>query len=968
MGGITTGVGLFSGIDSASLIDQLIASQSRPQILAQQRVIQLKSQQASFLDINSRLNNFKTAAAAFRVNNIFSSRSVSSNNDSVLSATANSSAVPGSYNFIVDRLVSTQQLLTRGFADLDTSSVGLDSLTFESEDARLDSDTALADLNNGDGVTRGKITVNGTEVDLSRAGTVQEVLDAISTVSGVTARVENDHFVITGVTSLSQAAGANILESFGLESYSGVEADQTGTSVYSINGNTSLQSLNDGRGVATRVASGQGVEDFNITIDVNGDGIGGADDIVVGIRIGEIEGELTDDEGDPILDDDDNPVIGVVEGAVSSVSGVIDRINTQLEEAGFSEFNASINTTNGSIDIVDSSGRNFDISNFSNASGVITTADDLGLSGSYTGGTANGSRILAGLNTKLVSSLNGGSGLGLDATDGNLAITTQDGSSFTIDGLDDPSLVDINDIINSINTNANNNGKVIASVNSNGTGIQIQDTTDGGSTFSISGTGGLDAAAALGVSGSFDDGISSGSNLQLAYIGEASLLSELNNGEGIGTGEFEIVDSKGNRATVSITSSDTTIGDVLKKINNASGQPEALEINARINDQGDGIVIEEDATGINGIQLITISNTSGSVATRLGIEGTSTGVDGDNFLDGSFEKTIEFEPDATLSDIRNAINSANVGVSASVLNTGIGTSPFRLNLTSEQTGRDGRFLIDSGTFDLGTDVLDEGNDARVFFGSSDPASAVLMTSSVNQLDGVIQGVTIDLLSRSDETVEVSVSTDNSEIEAKISEFVSAFNSVIDGIDFQTRYDEETETKGTLLGDGTLLNLRNSMFNTINAKNDGFTDTFNSLVEVGITVGSGGELKFDTDKFREAYAEDPEAVENLFTQQTLESNDDDDPNTIDEPTFSELSVLGQLEEFADSYVTSIGGVLQTRSNSIDSQIKLQEDRIESIQKGLDNKRAILQRQFLAMEQAIGAFQSQGSSLSQLAALG
>ena len=34
MGGITTGVGIFSGIDSASLIDQLINAQSRPLILA----------------------------------------------------------------------------------------------------------------------------------------------------------------------------------------------------------------------------------------------------------------------------------------------------------------------------------------------------------------------------------------------------------------------------------------------------------------------------------------------------------------------------------------------------------------------------------------------------------------------------------------------------------------------------------------------------------------------------------------------------------------------------------------------------------------------------------------------------------------------------------------------------------------------------------------------------------------------
>ncbi len=960
MGGITTGVGIFSGIDSASLIDQLISVQSRPKILAQQRVIQLKSQQSAYLDINSRLNNFKAAAAAFRVNNIFASRSVSSSNESVLTATAGSSAVPGSYNFVVDRLVSTQQMLTRGFADLDTSTIGLSSLSFESQAARLDNNTALAELNDGDGVTRGVITVNGTEVDLSRAGTVQEVLDAISSVPGVSARVENDNFVITstGTLSISEEAGAGILASFGLDPNNISGGTLVGSSVFGMNANTPLQSLNDGRGVAIRQASGQGVEDFTITIDIDGDGVGiGTDDVVVDIRIGEIEGELTDENGDPILDDDGDPVIGVISGAVSTVGGVIERINTQLSDAGFSEFTASINTTTGGIDIVDSSGRDFDIANFSNNSGVVTTAQDLGLVGSYTGGTANGSRILAGMNTKLVSSLNGGTGLG--TSDGVLNFVTQDGiSAFStnVSGLDD-----INDIINKIN--ADSGGAVTASVNANGTGIQIVDnTTDNGTTFTISGTSGNDTAAALGISGSFTDGVAEGANLQLAYIGPASLLDELNNGQGIGTGTFEIVDANGIRAEITITNSDKTIADLLKKINTASP---SLEINARVNDNGDGITIE-DTSGAG--TTISIDDVSGSVATKLGIVGEATGSGADNFITGSFEKVVEFDPDATLEDIRNAINAANVGVSASIINTGIGSAPFRLNLTSERSGEDGRFLIDTGGFDLGLSTLDEGNDARVFFGSDDPATGVLLTSSTNQLDGIVQGVTIDLLSSSEDSVEISVTTDTAEIESKVSDFVAAFNNVIEGIDFRTRYDEETEERGVLLGDGTLLNLRNSMYSTVRRENEGFTDTFNSLFAVGIKIGSGGKLEFDAEQFREAYAQDPQAVENLFTRQTLDVNDDENPNTIDEPFFTELSVLGQLEEFAESYVTSIGGVLQNRSDALDAQIKLQEDRIEAIQRGLDNKRIVLQRQFLAMEQAIGAFQTQGSSLAQLASLG
>ncbi|MBO6739444.1 MAG: flagellar filament capping protein FliD [Phycisphaerales bacterium] len=946
MGGITSGVGLFSGIDSASLIDQLISVQSRPLILAQSRVIQLNQQQAAYLDINTRLSNFKTAAASFRVNNIFETSSATSGNESILTATASSNAVPGSYNFIVDRLVSSQQLLTRGFADQDTSAIGLDSLTFERPAARIDSDTALADLNSGDGVNRGVLSVTTssgtTEVDLSRAASVSDVLDAFNAVEGVTAYVDNDKFVLEGLTGIEEVSGTDVLSSLGLDGSISSET-LTGTSVYSLTGTTSLGALNDGRGVEIRDATGESVYDFSIVID-------GDTGNAVNVRIGEIQELVEDDEGDSSLE--------TVEGAVSTLDGVIDRINDALSEAGYSEVTASINTSTGAIDIVDSLGRDFDISSYSSSARTYSTASDLGIEGSFTGGTANGERIFAGLNTRLVSSLNGGSGL--DGTDGILNFTTRDGTSDFL--VDVSGLSDVNDIVNAINSAGA--GAVTVSVNAQGTGFKIVDnTTNNGGTFSISGTGGADAAEALGISGSGTSDTITGTNMQLAYISNSTLVSELNNGDGIGTGEFQITDSYGNIATIDITSSVKTVGDLIKEINGSN-----LQIEASINANGDGITISEVVDGTAGTQAIRIEDLDGRVAELLGIEGEAAGVDGNNYITGSEEKVLEFEPDATLEDIRNAINAANVGVSASIINTGSGSSPFRLSLASENSGEDGRFLIDTGGFNLGLSVLDEGNDARVFFGSSDPASGVLLTSSTNTLDGVVEGVSINLVSTSEESVQLSVARDVSAIESKINEFISAFNKVVEGIDFRTRYDDETEEKGILLGDSTMLNLRNSMFSVLRRPNEGFEDTFNSLTEVGITVGSGSVLEFDSEKFREAYNEDPSAVEALFTRRTLDDNDDGDPNTEDEISYSELSVLGQLEEFANSYVTSIGGVLQNRTSALDSQIQLQEDRIESIQASLERKRAQLQQQFLAMEQAIGSFQTQGAALSQIAALG
>jgi flagellar hook-associated protein 2 len=385
-------------------------------------------------------------------------------------------------------------------------------------------------------------------------------------------------------------------------------------------------------------------------------------------------------------------------------------------------------------------------------------------------------------------------------------------------------------------------------------------------------------------------------------------------------------------------------------------------------------VIEEDSDTPGGSK-IRITDTSGSVADKLRIAGEASGTGVDNLINGSYEQTIEFEPDATLDEVISAINNADAGVRATVINDGSGVNPYRISLVSDFSGQNGRFLVDTGDFDLGLNQIEAGQNARIFYGSSDPAKAILVSSSTNTVDGVIDGVSINLKKTSETPVTLSITTNTDEIEAKITAMVEAFNGVISRIDFQTRYNDETKEKGPLLGDGTLLSLRGRMFDTLRATNDGFTDTYDRLAQVGISVGEGGKMTFDTERFREAYAQDPDAVEQLFTRRDVRPVDttpDENGAVVTDPDrpiqFDALGVVGQLEQLADAYVSSIGGTLQNRNNALTSQITLQQDRIASIDRTLDVRREILQRQFLAMEQAIAGFQSQSSALGQISLIG
>ena len=70
MGTISTGVGLLSGIDTATLIESLLSIEARGKIPIQARLAQLSTAKSALLDVNSRLLSLKTSASSFRLDRI----------------------------------------------------------------------------------------------------------------------------------------------------------------------------------------------------------------------------------------------------------------------------------------------------------------------------------------------------------------------------------------------------------------------------------------------------------------------------------------------------------------------------------------------------------------------------------------------------------------------------------------------------------------------------------------------------------------------------------------------------------------------------------------------------------------------------------------------------------------------------------------------------------------------------------
>ncbi|MBI1338169.1 MAG: flagellar filament capping protein FliD [Phycisphaera sp.] len=913
MGTITSGVGLISGINTAQLIDQLLQIDARPKTLVQNNIAVLQSQSVAFQDVNAKLLSLKLTTGSFSSAKTFSATTATSSNENVFTASTSASTVPGNYAFTVSRLVSTQQVITNGFKDRASDPVAPSggTLTFEFGDARLDTDTELSTLNGGAGVTRGKIRITDRSgasavVDLSKVLTVNDVLDTLNEASGIS------------VTASINSYGITLTDNTGLGSGNLTVADvgSTGTATSLKIAGTSATGVIDGSALNT-ITRDTLLSDLNDGLGVRTAGTGTAD-----FRIQRANGNTRD----------------ITLAGAETVGDVIDLINAAYP----SGFSAQINTEGTGIDLVDASpGVGFNLS--VTALNSSKAASDLGILG--TGATTSrlsGQEVVSTLNSKLLRNLQGGTGVSLGSVDfTNRAGVT---SSVNLTGL-----TSVQQVIDAINDGATG---ITASLNSSGNGLLITDTT--GSTASNLTIAGA-AATSLGIAGDVADTKIDSGNLQVRYLSEATRLDSLNGGAGVASGKFIITDSAGVSATVDLSQgNEVTLQDVIAEINSRG-----IAVNARINDNGDGLIIEDTGPGTSAIKIVESGSTT---AADLGILGEAASA-GEN-IDGSFERTVTLEATDTLNDVVDKINSAGYKVKATVINDGSAQNPYRLSLLSTKAGKQGAFVFDDGGLGFGSTVLNEAKDAVLFYGSTDPAKSIAITSTTNTLTTLIPGATINLKGTSSSPVQLVVSRNDDSIVEAVSSFVDDFNSVIDSINKYDKYDSDTQQRGLLLGDSTLATVRSSLYRLVNTRNADLTSRFTALTQVGVKIGSGAKLSFDEAKFREALDADPDAVQSLFTFKETSTDE-----TTGDTTITKAGVGVRIDELLGNLTDSTSGTVQVRLDAIDKQITLGNDRIAKLDDQLAAKKARYQAQFAAMETALAQIQSQSSaltSLSQLAA--
>jgi flagellar hook-associated protein 2 len=716
MGRIQANTGLVTGIDIQGTVDKLMALQGRPKLLATERLTALKSRQTAVADLTAAVIAIQLASRQLGHASLFTQSTATSSNPSLLtvSTLSGTTATPGSYLVTPVRQAQAQQLMSQGFASTN-SALGGGSVTLR-KGGSLESPVALADLNGGAGIARGKIRITDRSgasevIDLRLVHSVEDVLQTINSSETINVRAvtEGDRIRLidgTGQTAgnlrVQEVSGGTTAASLGLAGIDAAANSAVGSDVLRLHAGLALNQLNDGIGLAMHSS----LADLRVTLK---------DGSSVDIDFRRLPQPATFASATMNAG---SGVDGDLKFTAKTVGGDYDGVAIAFIHSG--------NAAHGSETVAfDANAKTltFDI-----APGE-TTADDIIAA-------LNGNGQVAALFSAEKAS--GGNGTGL--------IGLSD-SATTSGGAAKPAgnETTLGDLLATINAAAP--AKLKAEISSDGDRLLLTDLTGAGGNLTVQSLSGGSLAEQLGLAGSTGGNSLSGGRLLSGL--NTTLLRSLGGGQRLGPlGVLSLTDRSGAAAQVDLASAET-IDEVLSAINNAG-----LGLRAELNASRNGLRIV-DTTGATNSNLIVANGDGTATATKLGLAvnaaqsetsggslhrqtlGANTTLtslnNGAGVRLGSFTITdssgasrainLRLSDAKTLGDVIQLINDLPIGVQARINNTGDGL------LLIDTAGGPGKLIVADATSGTAADLKILGQSVETTINGS-PAKVIDGTTAL----------------------------------------------------------------------------------------------------------------------------------------------------------------------------------------------------------------------------------------------
>lgn len=313
---------------------------------------------------------------------------------------------------------------------------------------------------------------------------------------------------------------------------------------------------------------------------------------------------------------------------------------------------------------------------------------------------------------------------------------------------------------------------------------------------------------------------------------------------------------------------------------------------------------------------------------------------------GSPSKTT----DVTIADgstpeaVRDAINAANAGVSATVVN---GTAGKQLVLVGDTPG-DNQFIKLSGVAALAYDpsavpapLTDAFVQSQAAQGSTFKLNGISVTASSNTVSTAIEGITLTLAKTNiGSPTKLIVTRDTSSLSAGVTAFVKAFNDFSKTAVSLGRYDAATKQGGPLIGDSTLRSIQNTFRNLAgNIPSELSGASLQRLSDIGVTMQKDGTLVVDSAKLSTAISSNFTGVANL------------------------VSAYGGAFKTAADGMVGTDGLIAARTVGLNASIKSLGKQSEAIQQRLILTEARYRKQFSSLDTLIASMTTTSNFLSQ-----
>ncbi len=224
----------------------------------------------------------------------------------------------------------------------------------------------------------------------------------------------------------------------------------------------------------------------------------------------------------------------------------------------------------------------------------------------------------------------------------------------------------------------------------------------------------------------------------------------------------------------------------------------------------------------------------------------------------------------SLQGIRDAINAANIGVNASIINDGSGT-PYRLVLTSSNTGAANSMKISvSGdatvssllSYDPTSTTGQNLNQTLAALNANLAVNGLAVSKASNTISDIIPGVTVNLSKPSTTPVTLTVAPDTATVTKNVNSFVTAYNALSTTLAKMTAYNPSTQTAAILQGNLAILNIKSDLNRLLNTQAQG-AGSLNSLAQIGINSQPDGTLAVNSGLLATALQSNFKDVAGLF---------------------------------------------------------------------------------------------------------